>query len=111
MTALVEGVFLAAQVGVGVVAVEVFEGAVGVALLDHGGVVAGEDDEGVVVEAFLFEGVDHARHAVVELLDDVAVEACARPSAEGGRGHAGFVGVVGGVVEEEGCVAMSSRCG
>ena len=75
---------------------------VGIAVVPHAAVVAGENDECVFGEAVLFEGGEDLPDGVVEFLNRVAARAGLAAADEAGIGHAGDVDAVGGEVEEEG---------
>ena len=75
--------------------------AVGVAVVDHRAVVAGEDHQRVVRQLESVERVEHLADAPVELCDRVAARAASARAGEPRVGHARDVDVVGGEVEEE----------
>ena len=64
-------------------------------------VIGGEDDEGVVLESVPFECGENLTDCVVDLHDDIRVEACAGFSFELVAHEEGDVGHVGGEIEKE----------
>ena len=85
----------------GTVAGEVAHRPVGVPVVHHGAVIAGEDHERPVRELQPVERVEDLADAPVQLLHDVAAHAAPAGPREPGMGNARHVDVVGGEVEEE----------
>ena len=80
-------------------AVGLADGTVGVAIVEDGAVVAGEDDEGFLREPGLLERVKESADCGVELLDGVAAGAALAGMEEAAVGRARHVNVVRAVVE------------
>ena len=71
-------------------------------------VVTGEDEQGVLIQSGVFQGLIDLADDVVELHDKVSVIAVAAFAFEGFRWNPGAVGDGGGVVEKEGLVGVGS---
>ena len=71
-----------------------------------GAVVTGEDEQGVLIQSGVLQGLIDLADDVVELHDKITVIAVAAFAFEGFRWNPGAVGDGGGVVEEEGLVGV-----
>ena len=97
-SALESAVFVAAERTGGTMTVQQFLGLVLIAIVNHGAIVARENDERVVGKAQLGEGFHDFAHRPVELHDGIAAQPHLAFAAETCVGKAGHVDIVGGKI-------------
>ncbi len=98
---LESAVFSTAPMATGTVGAYALFCFVSVAIVEHGAVVAGDDEEGVVAEAEAMQGFGDFAYGPVELQNGIAAKAHAAATAETLMRIARHVDVVGAEVEEE----------